>query len=79
MAAGYPEMQGDLWLCVCGRPNPVSVATCARCGRDKRDVFTHFSKEAVDAVIAAREKATDDQNRAPWRKHQSCKPSVSRK
>ena len=64
MAAGYPEMQGDLWLCVCGRPNPVSVATCARCGRDKRDVFTHFSKEAVDAVIAAREKATDDQNRA---------------
>ena len=63
MAAGYPEMQGDLWLCVCGRPNPVSVATCARCGRDKRDVFTHFSKEAVDAVIAAREKATDDQNR----------------
>ena len=56
-------MQGDLWLCVCGRPNPVSVATCARCGRDKRDVFTHFSKEAVDAVIAAREKATDDQNR----------------
>ena len=63
MAAGYPEMQGDLWLCVCGRPNPVSVATCARCGRDKRDVFTHFSKEAVDAVIAAHEKATDDQNR----------------
>lgn len=63
MAAGYPEMQGNLWLCVCGRPNPVSVATCARCGRDKRDVFTHFSKEAVDAVIAAREKATDDQNR----------------
>lgn len=26
-------------------------------------MFTHFSKEAVDAVIAAREKATDDQNR----------------
>lgn len=64
MAAGYPEMQGELWLCVCGRPNPVSIAHCARCGRDKRDVFTHFSKEAVDAVIAAREKATDDQNRA---------------
>ena len=77
MAAGYPEMQGDLWLCVCGRPNPVSVATCARCGRDKRDVFTHFSKEAVDAVIAAREKATDDQNRVAV--EETSKPSVSRK
>ena len=63
MAAGYPEMQGDLWLCVCGRPNPVSIVHCVRCGRDKRDVFTHFSKEAVESVIAARDKATDDQNR----------------
>ena len=60
MAAGYPEV----WLCVCGRPNPMSTATCARCGRNQHDVFTHYSKEAVDAVIAAREKATDDQNRA---------------
>lgn len=64
MAAGYPQMQGDLWLCVCGRPNRVSVSHCARCGRDKREVFERYSKEAVEAVIAAREKATDDKNRA---------------
>lgn len=64
MAAGYPEMQGALWLCVCGRPNHVSVAQCARCGRDKRDVFASYSREAVEAVIAARDKATEDKNRA---------------
>lgn len=56
MAAGYPEMPGRPMAVRRGRPNPVSVATCARCGRDKRDVFTHFSKEAVDAVIAAQRK-----------------------
>ncbi len=64
MAAGYPEMQGDLWLCVCGRPNPVSNPVCVRCGRNSSEVFAHFTKGAVDSAIAARDRAVDDQNRA---------------
>ena len=64
MAAGYPEMQGNLWLCVCGRPNPVSNPVCVRCGRNSSNVFAHFTKEAVDQAIAARDQALDDHNRA---------------
>ena len=55
MASGYPEQQEGLWLCVCGRPNLDDAQICARCHREKAEVFRRFSREAIDAVVAARE------------------------
>lgn len=55
MASGYPEQQKGLWLCVCGRPNPDDAILCARCHREKAEVFARFSREAIDAAVAARE------------------------
>lgn len=49
-AIGYPERQGNLWLCVCGRPNPENAGVCVRCGRDRDTVFSLCSREAVDEV-----------------------------
>ena len=63
MASGYPQQQKGLWVCVCGRPNPDDAVLCARCHQEKSYVFTHFSREAVDAVIAQREAALTEHGR----------------
>ena len=55
MASGYPEQQRGLWVCVCGRPNLDDALICARCHREKEQVFARFSREAIDAAVAARE------------------------
>ncbi len=55
MASGYPVQRKGLWLCVCGRPNPDDAALCARCHREKAEVFANFSREAIDRIIAAKE------------------------
>ena len=55
MASGYPEQQKGLWLCVCGRPNLDETPLCARCHRDKAEVFGRYSRQAIDAVVAQRE------------------------
>lgn len=64
MASGYPQEQGELWLCVCGRPNAQEDRICARCLREKSEVFARFSQEAVEAVIRAREDENARRNRA---------------
>lgn len=58
-AVGYPARQDNLWICVCGRPNPADDAFCTRCGRQQDEVFASFSPEAVDAGISLREKQLD--------------------
>ena len=63
MASGYPEQQEGLWLCVCGRPNLDDAQLCARCHREKAEVFRRFSREAIDAVVAAREAELADHGR----------------
>ena len=55
-AVGYPSQQENLWVCVCGRPNPNRENYCARCRRDKASVFAMFNRETVENRIALREK-----------------------
>ncbi len=62
-ASGYPVQQKNLWLCVCGRPNPDEMPFCARCHRGKGEVFARFSREAVDAAIAEREQELTERGR----------------
>lgn len=54
-AIGYPQRQGALWLCVCGRPNHESQAKCVRCGRSQDEVFRTCSREAVEAAMTGQE------------------------
>ncbi|MHC1786821.1 MAG: hypothetical protein AB9880_07160 [Christensenellales bacterium] len=62
-AMGYPSDQGAVWVCVCGRPNPASLATCARCRRDKHEVFTSWNKAAIERIIFERENALEEKAR----------------
>ena len=60
---GYPSDQGAIWVCVCGRPNPASLAVCARCERDKHEVFTQFGKASIEKIIFVRESALEEKAR----------------
>ena len=59
-AMGYPEVQQQAWLCVCGRANPLDSARCCRCERGRDAVFASFSRENVRQVIAVHEKKLAD-------------------
>lgn len=62
-AVGYPENQGKVWLCVCGRVNSDDENTCRRCGRSREYVFINDSKDAVSDAIAARERELEQKGR----------------
>lgn len=54
-AVGFPQEQDGLWLCVCGRPNAAEEGVCARCHREKAQVFNQFNREAIEKLTAQRE------------------------
>ena len=58
-AVGYPQDQGALWLCVCGRANAASESVCRRCQREKLKVFEEYNQTAIEEMVANREKELD--------------------
>ncbi len=62
-AVGYPQKQGAVWVCVCGRPNLISDEACMRCHRGRDLVFDTFSKEAVEKRVSERENELDAETR----------------
>lgn len=54
-AVGYPQDQGALWLCVCGRANAAREEVCRRCMRSKEMVFTQYDPEAIKELMEQRE------------------------
>ncbi len=66
-AIGYPERQGSLWLCVCGRPNHANQAKCVRCGRGQEEVFRTCSREAVNAAMTGQETRLTETTRSATR------------
>lgn len=46
----YPEEQGDIWVCVCGRANRIDEDVCRRCNRTKDDIFEKYNKDSVDEL-----------------------------
>jgi len=54
-AVGYPQNQGAVWVCVCGRANAAHEDECRRCCRDKGQVFELFNQTAIDQMILDRE------------------------
>jgi len=63
MASGYPVQHRGYWVCVCGRPNLDDACICARCHREKAEVFAKYSKAAIDAAVARREAALMEHGR----------------
>lgn len=63
-AVGYPEQQGDVWLCVCGRANSESSDRCVRCGRVLADLLTHCNQEAVEEKSRQREQQLNLKSKA---------------
>ena len=62
-AVGYPQLQEEAWLCVCGRANALDSDRCCRCERGRETVFASYNKENVEAVIAVRERKLADEGR----------------
>ena len=58
-AKGFPDQQNGLWVCVCGRPNPDSEASCCRCLQRKETVFARYNRSAVEMKVSQRERQLD--------------------
>ena len=43
----YPETQDNFWRCVCGRINPLSLAECARCRRERGYVLSELNRKTL--------------------------------
>ena len=54
-AVGYPQVQKEAWLCVCGRANALDSDRCCRCERRRDAVLASFNRENVSHVVAAHE------------------------
>lgn len=64
-AVGFPTVQKEVWLCVCGRPNVLSAIQCCRCSRRREMVFTSLSRENVERLNALHEsKLTESAKKA---------------
>ncbi|MBE5802130.1 MAG: hypothetical protein E7319_07565 [Clostridiales bacterium] len=64
-AMGYPQVQQEAWVCVCGRANALDSDRCCRCERGRETVFASYNRENVEAIIAVHErKLSDDSRRA---------------
>lgn len=59
-AVGYPEMQEQVWVCVCGRANHPDALRCCRCDRGRDYVFASLSRENIRQIIAVHEKKLSD-------------------
>lgn len=69
-AVQYPQTQKNFWRCVCGRINLLTSETCARCGRDQREVLTKFNEKAFSdrRSEAARQRRAPQENAREKRK-----------
>lgn len=54
-AVGYPQIQGEVWLCVCGRANAMESDRCCRCDRRRDTVLATFTRDNVSHLVAAHE------------------------
>ena len=59
-AAGYAREEDRVWLCVCGRANRTSDDYCRRCRRERTQVLTDYSREAIEKTIGKREKVLSE-------------------
>lgn len=56
----YPREDKHLWICVCGRANPLMEPACRRCGRTHDDVLRNYNQQTIEAVSDQREKELEE-------------------
>ncbi len=59
-AVGFPDDQGPVWLCVCGRANAAHEQICRRCLRDKTMMFAQFNQQAIQIQMEKRESELEE-------------------
>ncbi len=62
-ASCLPSDQGHVWICVCSRVNPSTADHCARCGRDKHDVFLKLNRAELEKIILRRRSEQEEKER----------------
>lgn len=63
-ASRLPSDQGNVWICVCSRVNAGGSDHCARCGRDRHDVFTKLNKAKLEEIILVRRSKQEEEELA---------------
>lgn len=67
-AMGYPREEDVLWMCVCGRANPIGEQKCFKCGRERMQVLRDYSFQAIDSTIGRRERNLEEQTKENLRR-----------
>ncbi|HPF87324.1 MAG TPA: hypothetical protein PK537_04620, partial [Candidatus Limiplasma sp.] len=86
-AVGYPQLQEQAWLCVCGRANDLKSDRCCRCKRGRDTVFASYTPDNVENLIAVHEQklksvaqsAREDASRVSERQETIRRKAVRRK
>ena len=47
----YPRIEGNAWICVCGRANAGGEPVCPRCERTQAIVFGSYTEEIIKAIV----------------------------
>lgn len=63
-AKGFPQDQGVLWLCVCGKPNLQEENACWFCSREKHEIFTKFNQAKIEQELKLVEAQEEERQRA---------------
>ena len=60
-AMGYARQEDVLWMCVCGRANPIDEDDCLKCHRKRAQVVKEYSFVAIDSTVGHRERELERQ------------------
>ena len=60
-AMGYARQEDVLWMCVCGRANPIGEEICLKCRRERIQVVKAYSYATIDATVGRRERELERQ------------------
>lgn len=67
-AVGYARGEDVLWMCVCGRANPVGEEKCFKCGREREQVLREYSYQAIDSTAGRKERSLQAQTQENLRR-----------
>lgn len=62
-AITYPNEQGEVWVCVCGRANRFDDQFCIRCDRVKDDIMQTITPENAKAALQEQEERKIEENK----------------
>lgn len=67
-AMGYPREEDVLWLCVCGRANPIGEEACLKCHRERAQVLRDYAYPVIESTVGRRERELERTTRENLRR-----------